>query len=290
MICYFVFLKSHSAFKQGIFGSILERAPQMGLLQVKELLQSYRMRKDYQSKTGKISEEKILKRLGREFVRDAWRTLITAEAEEGVPETAYCHKHRKQCSFETDLSTNCRAFDGHVAGPMCVDFSNLGAGLGWLGDTTLPFIVWLREKVRDPVQWFVLENVESFDDALVAELVSSVYDILVLTIDPYMFGVPVTRSRKYLLMKRRGYVEWVREVEKDPTTAFHVLFGRPLGIDGRIFYSAPEEIVADTHKAIARQKNMAETLPNGAPWPSKLLMSNQTRERVKQWEEFLGID
>ncbi len=104
-----------------------------------------------------------------------------------------------------------------------------------------------------------------------------------------MFGVPVTRSRKYCLMKERGCLEWVHQVEKDPTTAFHVLFGRPVGIDGRIFYCAPEEMVAETHQAIARQKNMTETQANGSAWPMKLLMSTGTRERVRHWEEFLGF-
>ncbi len=150
-----------------------------------ELLQSYRLRKGYQTKTGKISEDKIVKRLGREFVREAWRILIACEEEEGVPETAYCYKHKQQCPFETDLSTNPRAFEGHAAGPVCVDFSNLGSGQGWLGDTSLTFLVWLRERVRRPVQWFLLENVDLFDDGSLAELVSDVYDVMVLTIDPY---------------------------------------------------------------------------------------------------------
>lgn len=227
-----------------------------------------------------------MKRLGREFMREAWQILEEAESEEALSDCAFCYKHQGFCMLprSMDVSFEVKA---HAAGPSCFDFSGLGNTDGWLGDSSLPFLVWLREKIRRPVHVVTMENVDLFDDAMLGELVASTYRLKVLSVDPVMFGLPATRSRKYMMLLRKGFVQWAPEVEQDPETAFHKLFCRPVPLDGGVFFSAPASYVEDTHKVQAKQKGLPELQPSGSPWPSKLLMSKGVRDRVKQWEEIL---
>ena len=82
---------------------------------------------------------------------------------------------------------------------------------------------------------------------------------------------------------------WAPEVAKEPLSAFFTLFSRPVCLDGRVFYDASKGFVREVHMAIAKAKGMPETQPNGNPWPSKLLMSNGVRARVREWEAKLSF-
>eukprot|EP00438_Fugacium_kawagutii_P020741 Skav225297 [mRNA] locus=scaffold4099:493490:495811:- [translate_table: standard] len=264
----------------GIFGDILDRAPQKGLARVKALQEEYRKRRDLQCRKARLPYAQVVARLGREFMREAWQILEEAEHQEAVSDLAYCYRHQGYCMLprSSDMSFDVK-MDG--AGPSCFDFSGLGNTEGWLGESAIPFLVYLRERMRRPVHVVTLENVDNFDDPLVGELVAPTYILKVLSVDPVMFGLPSTRSRKYMLLLRKGFVQWAPEVAKDPETAFRILFCRPVPLDGSVFFSAPASYVESFHKVWAKQKGKCRDLAQLARDELRFYVMNVTQTAAR---------
>ncbi|CAK9112824.1 unnamed protein product [Durusdinium trenchii] len=280
--------EGHPSLPDCIFGDIREKVHAHGREEVGEVWKAFRLRYSYQVRNG-VPHAQAASSLGKEFMRQAWSTLQVSKTRDGIPETSHCYRHGRQCPLRK--STTKGAIKGNISGPTCVDFSILGDRMGWLGEHAKTFACWLFYHAEiEADDWIILENVDNFDESVVYQLVSSQYSVLVLHLDPRNFGFPVSRSRKYLLLLRRnGRLAWCPEIEMDPTTAFEKLFRRPLNMDGRIFFCAPDSVVASFHKDMARKKHLPETQPNGKPWQAKLLMNQTTRNRVREWEEKLGL-
>lgn len=223
-------------------------------------------------------------------MREAWRYLQSLDPLE-FRTSAYCHKSHKSCPYPVPR----REGDGillHCSGPTCVDFSALGSNNGWLGRSSIPFLIWLWEKVAFPEtapDIMIVENVMLFDEAMLGELTSSMYDVCVLPVSPRDFGWPVNRARKYMILLKRGRIGWDEAVASDPLSAFKLLFHRPLRLDGRVLWRAPEDVVDMIHSNMARRRNLPARQLDGTRWPGKCLLSSTVRERVKKWEESLSL-
>ena len=230
-------------------------------------------------------------RVGSAFMREAWRYLQSLDAT-NFRTASYCYKNHRVCPYPVPR-TDADGIHVHCSGPTCVDFSALGSNNMWLGKSSIPFLTWLWEKVaftETAPDIMIIENVMPFDEAMLGELTSRLYDMHVFPVSPRDFGWPVNRARKYMVLLKRGRIAWDEAVASDPLSAFKLLFHRPLRLDGRAFWRAPEDVVDKHHANMARRRNLPARQLDGTPWPGKRLLSPSVRERVKKWEESLGFN
>ena len=138
--------------------------------------------------------------LGYEFVKKAKNTVLRNMSQEAVAQhAAKCAVHGGACPV---FPSPPEAFQGYVcsaAGVNCYDFSTMGAGKRYLGESVVPFILWLCERLWSDEDFFVVECVEGFNDALLQCLLGDAFQVTCLRVCPSLFGLPITRRRKYML-------------------------------------------------------------------------------------------
>ena len=251
---------------------------------VTEIQQSFRRRLPSHAKAG-VSRQTAVKQLGVAFVREAWPLVKRSRRSP----RAHCHIHGMSCPRKQQSSRFGVEYGMllHIAGMTCVDWSGLGNTEQWLGDSGVVFLFWLAEcLLEDEVDMLLGECVTSFDDTMMGELAASCgYSLTTFGVCPSMFGWPGTRQRKYMVLLRNSSLTWTAA---DPVVCFHQLFKRPLVLDGSVFWSAPTAHVNKFHQEWAKLRHLPATQPTGICWPSKLLMTTETRQRVRHWEEIFG--
>lgn len=261
-----------------MFGDILHNF--VDLTVVEEMRVSFVKRLDYQVTSG-VPRPTAIKRLGVQFIREAWPIVRSSERTNG----AFCYQHGCVCDpkdFTGKLQVN-------VAGVTCYDWSLLGNQLGWLGKSSIVFMARLQGEMFHHQRDIILaECVEGFDDDVFGELVSDHYSLTTWTLSPVMFGFPATRQRKYMVLLRKTSVRWMPQIE-DPVALFSHLFHRPTVLQGNAFWNAPGTFIDRHHREWAKARHLPATQADGQRWPSKLLLSKETRQRIRQWEMILGF-
>ena len=106
-----------------------------------------------------------------------------------------CLRHGRKCRL--------RACRRHVAGPSCIAFSTIGARKGSSDVTILYFLIWiaLRLALMEPI--ITKENVKQFPIPLISRFLLKYYFIDSVDMDPFQFGFPSARSRRYIKMVHR---------------------------------------------------------------------------------------
>ena len=93
--------------------------------------------------------------------------------------------------------------DVHVAGTPCVDFSPRGKCEGALGKTIQHFYCWIAMR-RDFQEKFILqENVKGFETKLIADCLEDIYYIHIVILDPHQCGWPISRCRKFTVLRHK---------------------------------------------------------------------------------------
>lgn len=269
-----------------MFGDIHTRVRDEHLAAVQTLQEKFKVIVDGQVASG-LSFGTACEKVGKDFVREAWSVCDELDAKHTPRYHAWCFNHQKACNFfkkapEEALTICC-------AGPTCVDWSTLGSKYKWLGDSAITFIFWLREVLRTKNHIVVIENVEHFDCQIVTELVKQSYTVDAFQMDPREFGMPVSRRRLYLVLLLKGTISWLPEVKDNPVGVFKKLFGRPLRLDGSVFYCAPDRFLRDWFMDFAKKKSLPALQETGEVWPCKLLINKAGRNRVREWESMLGM-
>ena len=110
----------------------------------------------------------------------------------------------------------------------------MGSMPRWLGKGALPFLQWAFERLIALDEAFVIgECVLGFDDASFAELMSPRFDMVTLVVSPVLFGDPVERIRKYMILLDRTKLKWDETIiKKGHQAAFEVLFARAMRLAG----------------------------------------------------------
>ena len=246
-----------------------------------DLRNAYLQRVSYQT-SSKVPYTTAVKRLGLQFIREIWPSIRDATQ----ADVSYCYNHRHCCQAGRQTMCDGSHLKGHVAGVTCVDFSGLGSQLGWLGKSALAFMAWLADQLDQKVDFIIAECVMNFDDAMLGELAGPEYALSTFTLSPDQFGSPSTRLRKYMVLLRVQTLRW--KFMEDPVAMFAKLFHRPVAMTGEAFWNAPQAYVDKFHRVWAKEKHMPELQLNDQPWPSKLLMTDKTRQRVREWEQLLS--
>lgn len=272
-----------SSLQPGVFGDLLSRDNPALLCKAKAILKSYRMKVQHQVDSG-VYRPTAVKQLGLAFVRHVWPMIKAAKR----TKSAFCFARNSDCPWVKPL-VEPTALNLHLAGMTCVDWSGLGNVDNWLGDSALVFLSWLAQHiVEEPMDLMVCECVTNFDDQMLGELAGAEgYALTTFRVSPEMFGFPATRQRKYMILFRKEKLQW-QETVVDPVSYFNRLFERPLVMQADVFWCAPEALVNRFHQEWARSKHLPANQQRGSSWPSKSLMTKDTRKRVRGWEECFG--
>ncbi|CAK9091028.1 Uncharacterized protein SCF082_LOCUS42902 [Durusdinium trenchii] len=243
-----------------IFSDLRAVVPDEVIQNMRAVRQAYLKRYTYQVHSNKVPAAMAIKRLGVDFVRHVWPDFMRA----AISPTAFCLCHNKACLTGTSQNRS-GVLRGNTAGFTCVDWSNLGNQLGWLGESAETFLSCLADQLVNHKPDFILgECVEGFDTDMLGELTKDWYTLLPLSISPEMFGFPATRKRLYMILLRKGVLSWHRQVQRgDPASLFFTLFSRPLSLCGEVYFNAPPEYVARFHAEWAKSKHLPELQADG---------------------------
>ena len=298
--CRTILANPYSRFSpQCLHGDIMERCPK----KLKERMEKMRQRAlDLVQKAqerGKPKESEALLEVGRNLVRKIAKFMLqgTAASHETALLNAHCYKCKKNCSviqrpFEED--------DGvlrlHVAGVNCYDWSSMGQGSQWLGESLLPFVQWCKERLVMQEDLILVECVLNFDDTMLAELFAEDYDLLTLRVSPTLLGEPVERGRKYMILLRKEKLEWHPAIAKANAvergslrleSAFSRLFARTLRMSGDMKFRAPQDDIAARLQTLAAAKKLPRATRSGRGWSSFQLCSQAMRDSVNAHESWL---
>ena len=223
-----------------VHSDILDRMPASVKRRVRALRQKFLLKATSAMRKG-MRKMTANKKFGEAFLRASFKIANTAMQKAGTDKlVARCDKHRvkkknqkKLCPVLPPVPEEFAGWLCNVSGVCCFDFSQIGKRMGWLGESTLAFVQWLSERVIAGEDFTIVECVEQFTDDLLAELLKGKMDCVCLRITPTLFGDPILRPRKYMVLSKAGEVAWEPAiVEKGHQAVFNELFARKTFMEG----------------------------------------------------------
>ena len=243
---------------------------------------------------GKARKE-VLEEYGREFMRQA-ADMVRPKDPAGLAETlvARCYVHQRDCRVLPSVPTDFHGIRGNVAGVNCYDWSTMGKMERWLGRGVFAFVVWLRERYAAGEHFIVVECVMNFDHEMLEELFDGEFKLSVLVISPTLFGDPVERRRKYMILLAEDKLKWHPAVENmGIQESFDKLFKRSMVMKGCDRLRAPQEQVAKDIRRRACDRGLPATQASGRPWSAWMACTPAQRKAIDSHEQALqreGLD
>ena len=277
--CRRVLLSYVSSPPNCVFGSLEERAPA-------ELVNNLRSMQDScLSEAHNAHAEGVRDAYtswGRFFMEEACQVIRESADKAGVAPLVWCYRHQSNCHFSRRHLRTDSGWTLEVAGVSCIDWSLLGNQLGWLGPTCISFLLWAREQHVFRPDITVIENVDNFDDHVLKMLFPK-HTITVFGLLPSQFGVPATRSRKYIVMLSEDCC-W-NPALRDPISLLRHLFMQDEQWGSAVeFCSAPSAMVDRFHAHLAVQRGFPALGPHGQPWLAKHVTAPGMLKRIRAWE------
>ena len=147
---------------------------------------------------------------------------------------------------------------------------------------------WCRERLMSLEDIIIVECVCHFDSDLLAELFAAEYTLDCGQFSPTLFGEPVERQRKYMVMLRRGRVEWHPVIaEKGVQDSFLRLFARTLRMSCQSKFTATQEERASYLEACAVSRRLPARTRTGKCWSFFQLSPRFVRECILEHENAL---
>jgi site-specific DNA-cytosine methylase len=146
---------------------------------------------------------KTLKELADEILDD----------EVSIELSCKCHACDQPCKRSFRLPSNHRTLRLLIAGFPCVDFTVFGERQQTNGKTMIVIICLLKLILTIEPDAVILENVPPFDESPVLAFVKSKLALAGVDIlNPTMFGFPINRHRKYVLLLRNYTMTMTKEI------------------------------------------------------------------------------
>ena len=206
---------------------------------------------------GKPKKDSVRK-FGKMFFREACKPFMKVDRR--ARPSGYCFKHGRRCVVTRSTLPN--GLRGCVAGATCSDWSSMGGEEGWGGDSALVFLCFLREMRYQNFDFIIIENTALFDESGLEPLLEY-YDKVTLKFSPVLLGIPVQRVRKYMILTRRGVLQWRDEVTKlGHMQAFKLVFGRRVMMKGVDMARAPAEMLGAYKQEMCDRRGMTRTRPD----------------------------
>lgn len=180
---------------------------------------------------------------------------------------ALCAVHDSKCLVIPSRPAHFPGICMHVAGVNCYDWSGMGSKKKWLGDSVFPFMQWARERALAKEDVILVECTLAFDSKSLRELFEKEYTLEVLRVSPTLFGEPVERQRKYMLLIRKDKLQWCRSVaDHGAEKVFYQVFARTFHMLGQEKFRAPQTEVAEHLQDCVQQRRLPPASRSGRPW------------------------
>ena len=180
------------------------------------------------------------------------------------------------------------ASPGSVAGVACTDWTKLGKKMGWLGKTSLSFLQWASERRHGQEAFCIVECVESFDAPMMAELFDGIFEMIDLHINPTMFGDPIERARRYMILVNPQQLQWHEAITRHGhQAAFELLFARSQNLTAMDRWRAPPEAV-DAHNNDVAAVNGLPPRRSGRAWSFYSAATDSVRRMIDKHEVALS--
>ena len=273
-----------------LHGNILERCPQGYLAQMKlsqgEASRMLNKRQQEQSCRSSASKRAAALDAGRAAVVEmsVYMHDVSGIAPDSV--SAYCYIHKRPCPVIP--LPNVPGLRMHVAGVTCVDWSSMGAGRQWLGDSCPVMMEWVRERLLATEEVVIAECVLGFDSDTLAMLLKDVYEMTVLRLSPVLFGEPVARQRKFMVLLRKGKLRWQQGIsDYGVEDAFSRIFARTLCMHAESKFRAPKEHLTGYLADLAEKQGMPASTRHGKSWSCFQLATPAVRQSIQDHESAL---
>ena len=223
--------------------------------------------------------------------------------------TAFCYRHGMSCLLCPPLppsQTRCRSQSsmgrgggwaealgaearlrrrrGCVAGINCYDWSTMGGTQGWLGESTIVFLQFVRECLEADYDWIILECTQGFD-LQGLRCLEAKYMCVCLHITPQQLGFPANRLRKYMLLTHQARLAWLPCIEEiGNEAAFLKLFHRRVMLYGDELLRAPLVAQNIFAEQMIQQRGLPAKRRSGRPWRAYQLLGPAMRVSVVKHE------
>ncbi|CAE7825398.1 SHE10 [Symbiodinium sp. CCMP2456] len=271
MHCRQVLLKHAGTFRpMCVHGDIMERCPKKLL----NRLAGYHKRAVSTAQTkvvaGKNKEGAIRQEVGRSTVRKISNFMLDVEKTSKASVLGMCAAHNRMCPVIPDIPVDFAGIRVHVAGVNCYDWSSMGSSKKWLGESMPIFMEWARERLLSLEDMIIVECVDAFDSDMLGELFHVSYNLEVLRISPTLFGEPVERQRKYMILLKKDKLAWTRH------------------LSGQEKFRAPEHEVQEYKLGLAAQKHMPLCNEKGRQWSFFQVATKAIQKNISEHEKALA--
>ena len=240
-----------------VFGDLLSRVSVPVLQKLTHKLVGFRARLDAechvdidvdcdkQLAAAAARRSALIKRIGSEWFAAACDILGAESFSEDTK--AYCYKCRRMClCFPSAHDVGNRVLV-EVSGTTCVAWSSMSrSALGWLHDSSIPFLCWARMVQFMEPHLIVHECVPRFDFESMSVALGGKYDVSSSVFSPCDIGFPSRRPRRYTVCVLKGARRGLGQPEITWDTdlnlqGFAKVACRTPTDDGIIFMQATEE-------------------------------------------------
>lgn len=115
-----------------------------------------------------------------------------------VRSDGWCLRHNRRCRIRTATR--------HIAGTICVGFSQRGTGLATADVTMIPTLCWLAQRRLCQEPEVLQENVRGCPPELFYKHLSDIYHMEVFSVDSVAFGWACGRERQFMKFRHRGKI------------------------------------------------------------------------------------
>ena len=165
-------------------------------------------------------------------------------------------------------------------GVNCYDWSSMGTGDGWFGQSAIIYLGFVRECLIANYDFIILECTSHFDTRGLSPF-EHLYDILVFKFSPTLLGFAASRVRKYMMLIHKQRFRFLQQAaDFGHFELFESLFGRIVKLKGIDLCRAPAEDIDDYKKMLARRRGMPECRNSGRMWSSYQVLSGSLRRMV----------
>ncbi|CAE7288801.1 unnamed protein product [Symbiodinium sp. KB8] len=194
-------------------------------------------------------------------------------------------KSKNSASVVEAGAGTCKGLRVHVAGVNCYDWSKMGSAHGWLGQGMPIFMQWARERMVSLEDLIIVECVPQFDSEMMGELFANHYNLDVLQFGPTLFGEPVERPRKYMILTRKDKLQWRAQIEDfGVQDAFFRIFARKVCMEGQCKFRAPDDYIESQLQDLARAQSLPPRSRSGKQWSFYQVASQAVRSSIDDHE------
>ena len=263
----------------------MDRCPAGLLERLEQMRQAYLEKAEVRCATEDKTE--VFVDLGARYAQRALNMLHSSQADFASQHSAMCCKHSSMRSIFPPPPAGFKGLVCSVAGVNCYDFSCMGLGKRFLGPSVVPFVIWLWERLMSEEDFFIVECTPVFDDMLLSQLLRGVYNLACLKVCPSLFGLPMTRDRKYMIATAKS-MQWDSEVlAVGHQQAFERLLARQVEMQGDEMLRAPADEISKFVAALAAVRKLPPKRSSNTDWSCFLAMSRGLQNSVSEHEAAL---